>query len=283
MNFNISEDLKLIREMLNISQEELAEYLNVQRMTIFRIENNENVPNDEMINRIYDFAYSKGIRLNHIKEMFYKEELNRSKIIFHGSKKEILGDITSFFGKANNDFGKGFYCGESCSQAISYIARYPNPSLYMLSFDDSDLKMAKFEVDQEWMLAVAYFRGTLEKYKNHHLIKEIIKKVENADYVYAPIADNRMFEIINQFIDGLITDEQCKHCLAATNLGNQYVFLNDKATAKLRILERCYVSNLEKEDYQKIKEANVNDGDNKVKLALIKYKRQGKYIEEILG
>ena len=132
------------------------------------------------------------------------------------------------------------------------------------------------------MLAIAYYRGTIENYKDNPIIKTIIKKVENADYIYAPIVDNRMFKIIEQFIDGYITDEQCKHCLTATNLGKQYVFLTDKATAKLEILERCYLSSSERKHYQEVKQADVNDGDNKVKMALIKYKNQGKYIEEIL-
>ena len=152
----------------------------------------------------------------------------------------------------------------------------------MIYFDDKDLKKAEFTVNQEWMIAVAYYRGRLEAYKEHPLIKKIINKVEKADYIYAPIADNRMFDIIDQFTDGLITDEQCKHCLAATNLGNQYVFLNEKAISKLTIIERCFISNLERQECQKIKEAEITDGDNKVKAALIKYRKKGKYIEEIL-
>jgi len=31
-----------------------------------------------------------------------------------------------------------------------------------------------------------------------------------------------MFEIIDSFIEGEITDVQCQHCLSATNLGKQY-------------------------------------------------------------
>ena len=107
--------------------------------------------------------------------------------------------------------------------------------------------------------------------------------IHSADYIIAPIADNRMFIIIDRFINGEITDEQCKHCLAATNLGFQYVFLNEKATSNLAILERCFISNLERKKYEQIKVADTNDGENKVKLAIIKYKNQGKYIEEILG
>ena len=36
------------------------------------------------------------------------------------------------------------------------------------------------------------------------------------------------FEIIESFIDGEITDVQCQHCLSATNMGKQYVFIGIK-------------------------------------------------------
>lgn len=283
MDFNVSEDTKLIRGMLQISQSDLAREIGVSKITVLRIENNETRPETETINRIYDFAYRKGIKVNSIKEMFYKEDITDKTLVFHGAKTMIKGGISLDCGKRSNDFGKGFYCGESSGQAISYVARYPEPSLYMIAFDKSDdLASCSFGVDQEWMLAVAYYRGKLEKYKNHPLIKAIVKKVGASDYVYAPIADNRMFLIIDQFIDGLITDEQCKHCLAATNLGNQYVFLTEKAISRLTVLERCFISSLEKERFVRIREADVNDGDNKVRAAMVKYRGKGKYIEEIL-
>ncbi len=283
MKYNIKEDAMLIRLMLNISQAELASAIGVEKRTILRIENEDNYPSNETLEKIYNFAYKKGIKLNDIKEMLYKEENPDSKIIFHGAREDINGNISPFYGRKTNDFGTGFYCGETNEQASSFISRYQKSSIYMIKFVDSDLKKVSFDVDQEWMLAIAYYRGTLDEYKDHPLIRKIIKDIENADYVYAPIADNRMYRIIDQFIDGYITDEQCKHCLAATNLGKQYVFLTEKATSKLTILEKCYLSSLKKEHYQEIKEADINDGDNKTKLAMIKYKNQGKYIGEILS
>ena len=283
MKYNISSDLKLIRGMLNKSQLEMASSLNISKLTVSHIENNQIYPNDETLSDIYNFAYKKKIKLNYIKEMLCKEEHSNEKVIFHGAKTQIEGEISPLIGKSNNDFGQGFYCGENYRQALSFVAKYPTSSLYMIVFNDKGLKKLEFDVNQEWMLAIAYYRGTIDKYKDRPLIKNIIKKVKNSDYVYAPIADNRMFVIIDQFIDGLITDEQCKHCLAATDLGKQYVFLNKKATSKLQIIERMYVCKLEKEDSLKTKDDNVNDGDNKVKAALIKYKGKGKYIEEILN
>ena len=282
MKYKINEDLKLIREMFKLSQEEMSLSIDIDKKTITRIENDENYPTNETLEKIYNYAYKKGIKINKIKEMMYKEENPKSKIIFHGSKNIIEGEISPNYGRANNDFGNGFYCGESIEQTTSFVSRFQDSSIYILKFDNKDLKCEFFDVNQEWMLAVAYFRGKLKEYEDNEIIKNIIEKVKKSDYVIAPIADNRMFRIIDRFIDGEITDEQCKHCLAATNLGNQYVFLTEKATSKISILERCYIAKAEREFYYKQKEEDVNDSDNKVKFALIKYKREGKYIEEIL-
>ena len=102
------------------------------------------------------------------------------------------------------------------------------------------------------------------------------------DYVIAPIADNKMFRIIDAFINGEITDEQCKHSLAATNLGYQYVLLTDKALSKLKKLECCFLSKEERSHYRKIKKDDAKLGEDKVKLARINFRGKGHYIDEIL-
>lgn len=103
------------------------------------------------------------------------------------------------------------------------------------------------------------------------------------DYIVAPIADNRMFEIIDSFIDGEITDVQCQHCLSATNLGNQYVFVSEKALKKVSILERCFLAGEEKNSYLNAKKEFNELNRDKVKIARRQYRGNGKYIEEILG
>ena len=282
MNYNVNEDLKLIREMLSLSQQDLGELVGINKKTVTRIENEETYPIADNIEKIYSFAYNQGIKINHIKEMLFIEENPGSKIIFHGSKDEIHGKISLSYSRKNNDFGQGFYCGESSEQTLSFVARFPESSMYIIKFDNSELKIVNFNVDTEWMLVIAYYRGRLEMFNDNDVIKNIINKVNNADVIYAPIADNRMFMIIDRFIDGLITDEQCKHCLAATNLGKQYVFLNEKAISKLSILEKCYISKPEREFYIEQKKNELQEADNKVRYAMIKYKNVGKYIEEIL-
>ena len=132
------------------------------------------------------------------------------------------------------------------------------------------------------MLTIAYYRGALSEYENHPTVKNIIKKSRNCDYIIAPIADNRMFQIINAFINGELTDEQCKHCLAATNLGMQYIFISEKAANQLKLIERCYIAENEKEYFKNRRYDELKLGDNKVKLAKKQYRGKGLYIDEIL-
>lgn len=283
MKDNIREDILLIEEMLNITQDELAKKIGVDKKTISFSENKKTQMTLSNIKKLYDYAFDNNIHLNKIKsELYIEENKSKNKILFHGSKGGIDGELSSKVGRINNDFGQGFYTGESYEQSASFVSMYDKAYIYILEFDQSDLKCAKFDVDTEWMLAIAYFRGTLNEFKGSKQIKKIIDKVKNADYIIAPIADNRMFRIIDTFIAEEITDEQCKHCLSATNLGYQYVFLTDNAIKNIKILEECVVCDKEKEYYKILKEDELKKSDEKVKVARIKYRGKGKYIEEIL-
>lgn len=283
MKYNINKDLQSIREILNISQEEFAGIFHVEQATISRNEDGETEPSQKFIEEVYNYAFEKDIQLNRLKEMFWRDNLKgNEKILFHGAKNKIVGDIDIRKGRINNDFGQGFYTGESYNQAMTFVSNYDNSSVYYIRFDDQNLTAKKYQVNQEWMMTFAYYRGALDEYKEHPYIKEIISESRKCDYIVAPIADNRMFQIINAFINGEITDEQCKHCLAATNLGMQYIFISDKAVSNLEVIERCYICELEKKCYRNIRTQETHLGDNKVKLARKQYRGKGKYIDEIL-
>ena len=283
MEYNFREDLKAIRAILDLTQTELAEQLNVEQKTISRNELGNNEPSLKLLENVYSFAFKKNINLNKLKEMLWRDNLKDDhKLLFHGAKSTIEGSIDIHKGRANNDLGRGFYAGESYEQAISFIAGFEKPSVYFLDFDNRNLRCKKYQVNQEWMLTIAYYRGVLESYESHPIIKTLVEESKNCDYIIAPIADNRMFQIINSFIDGEITDEQCKHCLAATHLGSQYVFVSERAVEQTQIIERCYISEAEKEYYKKIRTKDAKLGDDKVKLAKIEYRGKGKYIDEIL-
>lgn len=284
MDYNFDKDFKAIRDVLDISQKEFAMVLDTEQKTISNIESKDSYPSKTIVESAFTYAFKKDVKINKLKELLCRDNLSHNeKLLFHGSKGEIKGDIDVNFGRGNNDFGKGFYTGESYEQAVSFISTYDDPSVYFMSFDDSDLKCKKYSVDREWMMTIAYYRKSLEENENHPLIKKIIAESRDCDYIVAPIADNKMFETINEFIEGNLTDEQCKHCLSAINLGMQYVFLTEKAASRLKIVERCYVCDKEREYYKKIKEDYRKLGNDKVKLAKIQYRGVGKYIDEVLA
>ena len=283
MEYNFSKDLKSIREILGVSQSEFADQIGVEQVTISRNELGKTNPSAKILENVYTFAFAKNIKINKLKEMFWRDDLKKhEKLLFHGAKSKIDGEIDIHRGRHNNDFGQGFYAGESYEQAISFVSGFENSSVYYICFNDDDLTYKRYEVNHEWMMTIAYYRGALDEYKNHPVVKKIIEQSRACDYIIAPIADNRMFQIINSFIEGELTDEQCKHCLAATNLGMQYIFVSEKAVSQAKLIERCYISHNEREYYKNIRLEESKLGANKVKLARKQYRGKGQYIDEIL-
>ena len=86
----------------------------------------------------------------------------------------------------------------------------------------------------------------------------IKEKVDNCDYVYAPIADNKLFEVIDAFVAEEITDLQCLYALSATHLGYQYVLKTERALENLNIIDHLYFSSVEKSLYNKESDVENN-------------------------
>lgn len=281
--FKIEEDSILLREMRQLSQAELADQLGVGIATINRWENKNKEPTEENLERFYAYAYHSGIRLNRIKEQFYREELeNDAILLFHGAKTTIDGEIRADVSRHNNDFGQGFYMGESFRQAALFVSNFESSSVYCIRFRNRGLIGVSYSVNTEWMLTIACFRGRLKGRISAEKQAQICKKANQSDYIVAPIADNRMYQIIDSFIDGEITDEQCRHALAATELGMQYVIKTERAAKCANALERCYLCSEEKKDYYTARSDNFRAAEDKVRAARIKYRGKGKYIDELL-
>lgn len=277
INYQINSDLQIFMasELLNI--DELAKILNLSKNTLYEVLNGMDV-NKEVNEKICSYFYNCGYRFNQAKENILKEE--NKLVLFHGSKSG-LRIVSNDGSRSNCDFGKGFYLGESFYQALSFISDFDESSIYSFYLDIEDLNVYRFKENIEWVLAICYFRGKLDKYKNNKIIKDIIKKVNSADVIVAPIADNKMFHIMDLFIEGEINVNITLHSLVKASLGNQYVIKSNKALNKLTVIEKYYVSNLEKEEALNKLINRVNDIDENLKLNKRKY-REGQYIEEIL-
>ncbi len=284
MDFQIMQDMETVMELRNLTKDEFAKELGVSRTTVCNWIAGKKDISEKNISMFYEYTFNKGIRLNKIKEQLYREDLERNTefLLFHGAKTRIEGGLRLDCSKRKNDFGAGFYCGESLEQSAMFVSTFPSSSLYMLKFNSIGLNCKEFAVNREWMLMIAYFRERLGDYADSEMIAALQRELVGVDYIVAPIADNRMFEIIDQFIDGEITDVQCQHCLSATNLGNQYVFISERGLKQVEILERCYLTAAEKESYLVSRQESYEINRDKVRVARKQYRAQGNYIEDIL-
>jgi len=84
------------------------------------------------------------------------------------------------------------------------------------------------------------------------------------------------------FFNGEITDVALINCLSALKLGKQYVALTEKACGKITILSE---QKLSEEDQNKLKqesEANRSKGIAMANEICRKYRRDGRFFDEII-
>lgn len=233
----------------------------------------------QVLEKFYSFAYRSKYRLNTVKEDLLKES-NKDKVLFHGSK-DGLKTISESGSRKNCDFGNGFYLGETYGHALAFVCENPASSVYSFTCNFSDLKVQQFDCDLDWMLAICNYRGTIKKFSASSKIAEIREKVDSADVVAAPIADNRMFYIMSLFAEGDINADVAIHALSASKLGLQYIFKTSKALDALKPVERYYLCEAEKAECRERLVQRAAEIDTKLKLSRREY-RTGLFIEEIL-
>ena len=284
-DYDITRDIESFRDYKGMTETEFSQQLGIPRSTFHNWRIGKSRPSNSSLEIIYEFMYNSGYRLNVLKEQFLKDgQKADSVILFHGAKAALEGSVSLDHSKEDNDFGRGFYLGESFLQSASFVCNYPDSSVYVAELDlKSGLNVIEFEVNTEWMLTIALFRRKLEQYKESPILKKFASAVRKADIIRAPIADNRMFQILDEFIEGNITDLQCKSALSATDLGKQYVIVSEKGLKNLEIIHHCFLCDAEKKNYLDDKEEFNRISAQKVKFVKREFAGKGKYIEEVLA
>lgn len=280
--FDIKKDITTIRKIFNLTQSKFASEIGLSRSNIARYESNVIFPHSSAMEKIYSYPYNHDFHLNKAKEMLFLDNAGENLLLFHGAKYEIKNEIDHSHLNGKKDFGAGFYLGDSFDSSASWICEYQTGSIYSFYLNKTKkLNYIEFKVDRNWMYAILYFRGMFSDYIPNKEVLDIIEKINNADYIIAPIADNQMYDTLTAFSLKEITDEQCLHALSANNLGKQYVLKTQKAINNLVFIDRMYLCEKEKENYLKDKNVTSTQGRNKATLAIEEYRRKGKYIDEI--
>ncbi|MCR5275715.1 MAG: DUF3990 domain-containing protein [Clostridiales bacterium] len=275
--YNIAEDIAFIMEAQGLKNTDLSDKTGISRVTLDVIKKSGKTT-DSVCEKFYSYAYANKYRINTVREEILKERFH--DVLFHGSKDGI-SEVTVTGSRKNCDFGKGFYCGETYNQALSFVCENAGSSVYSFRYSLDDLKIKRLTCSLDWMLAICFFRGTLGDFSSSDKIKAIISEIEESDVVIAPIANNKMFYIMAQFTEGEINADVALHSLSASDLGLQYVFRSEKALKSLKPMERYFICEPEREDCRKALVSRGYEIDTKLKLAKREF-RDGLYIEEVL-
>lgn len=275
-----SEMIKEIRSLLSLSQLELAEKLGISFATVNRWENGRCEPSQIARNAIKNLCHNSHIDFSQFEGNSIISS-NEVITLYHGSKSGIQGDIAPI-SRAHCDFGKGFYMGTDYMQPLTLICNYPKAKLYTLSVDLSNLKILNVEVGLDWAMLVAYNRGKMEAAKNTKIYERFKNLTREYDMIVGYIANDRMFVVLDRFFNGEITDLALIHSLSALKLGKQYAALTPKACGQIEIMEEKQLSKEERDKRKKESETLRSKGISMAEEICRKYRREGRFFDEIL-
>lgn len=165
-------------------------------------------------------------------------DISKDQILYHGSKGGIDGDICPC-SRVRCDFGEGFYMGTSLMQAKSLVSGDDQPYYYKLKFRLSEIDPDKILVlnDKEWLYSILSSRKSIEQFNKLDIARKYLRKLKKYDVIIGKIADDKMRQAINAFMENSITDEGLKYCIQSVDYGLQVVAKTDYACSLIEILE----------------------------------------------
>lgn len=275
-----SDQIKEIRSRLNLSQSELAEKLGVSFATVNRWEKGHCEPSQIAVNAIKNLCAENNIDFSQLEgtSIITSDEI---VTLYHGSKSGLHGPIAPI-SRDRCDFGKGFYMGTERMQPLTLICNYPEGKLYTLQADLTGLKILDVEVGLDWALLIAFNRGKLESVKGSRIYQQYAAMADGCDMAIGYIVNDRMFVVLDRFFNGEITDLALINSLSALKLGKQYVALTERACSQIKILDEQHISKEDRESLKMESEANRSKGIALADEICRKFRREGRFFDEIL-
>ena len=278
----MKELIKSIRASANMNQEEFAKELGTTVASINRWENGKSIPKKLAQTRLYNFCQDHEVDLaSLILKRKAWNQVSDKTILYHGSKNGVTGSIQPL-SRSQCDFGKGFYMGTTTLQPLTLICSEEKPKFYTVELDMTGLKVLNVEIDLDWALLIAYYRKEMESAKGTAIYEKYAHFADGYDMIIGYIANDRMYTELTNFFNMTITDTALINCLSALDLGMQYVAVTQKACDQIKILKEETLSELELLVLKDMSIKRKKAGTAIAKEVELKYRREGKYFDEIL-
>ncbi|MBQ0064361.1 MAG: DUF3990 domain-containing protein [Firmicutes bacterium] len=271
--------IKAIRAELGLNQEQLAMQLGVSPITVNRWENSKAKPTVMAQNKLYEICKECEVDLADyiVKSCTSEEEL----VFYHASRKGIKGNIQPI-SRSKCDFGKGFYMGTEAIQPLTLVCNEDKPKFYQLKMNLDGLKILDVEVEIDWAMLIAYFRGYMDGEEGTPIFEKYAHMADGYDLIVGYIANDRMYQVLTDFFEKRITDTALIASLSALELGRQYVAITQKACDQIQILDEKTLSRLELLILKDRNQIRRREGISLAERCMIEHRRDGRYFDEIL-
>ena len=274
--------IKAIRFAANMNQEQFAFALGTTPLSINRWENGKTLPNRMAQTQLYNFCKEHAIDVAQliIDTKAYADTDNKL-ILYHGSKKGIIGDIAPI-SRNECDFGSGFYMGTNTLQPLTLVCNEDKPKFYTVELDLTGLKVLTVEIGIDWAMLMAYYRKEMEGAKGTPIYEKYAHMADGYDMIIGYIANDRMYTELSRFFNKTLTDVALVNCLSALDLGKQYVAISEKACKQIKIVKEEPLSQLELSLLKDMSAERRKEGIALAEEIEVKYRREGKFFDEIL-
>ena len=278
----MKELIKAIRSAANMNQEQFASALGTTPLSINRWENGKTLPNRMAQTQLYNFCKERAIDVVQlIIDTKAYENTDNKLVLYHGSKKGISGDIAPI-SRNECDFGKGFYMGTTTLQPLTLVCNEDKPKLYTVELDMTGLKVLTVEIGMDWAMLIAYYRKEMESAKGTPIYEKYAHMADGYDVIIGYIANDRMYTELSRFFNRTLTDVALINCLSALDLGKQYVAVSEKACKQIKVIKEDSLSQLELALLKDMSAERRKEGIALAEEIEVKYRREGKFFDEIL-
>ena len=165
------------------------------------------------------------------------------KRIYHGSPTVIPMPLLSK-GKANNDYGRGFYCTEDVEMAREWACKGAMPPGFVNAYDLEteglvvlDISSSEYSV-LNW-IAVLLANRTFDLDTDialevrEYLVENFMPPIDTADVVVGYRADDSYFSYADSFVNNALSLRKLGEALRLGRLGLQTALRSDRAFGNL--------------------------------------------------
>jgi hypothetical protein len=148
--------------------------------------------------------------------------------VYHGSYCKVR-EPSIYEGRSNTDFGLGFYVTPNLEMAEKWACRKTKAVINEYDLDTNGLTHYRFRLDSEWLNFVVSNRS------------DFAADYE-CDLLVGAIADDRLFQIIEQYEGGFLSEDVAVEALNCIKVGEQFCIKTTKGLEYLKFVKSVELS-----------------------------------------